>query len=56
MAGAAYRAGVAFSGSVVVAQIRAIATDLLRATGLPQPAAESVVRQAFSGTDVGRRP
>lgn len=44
VAGAAYRAGVGFSGGV---------TDLLRATGLEQTAAESVVRRAASGTGAG---
>ncbi|WP_144122505.1 FUSC family protein [Catellatospora sichuanensis] len=52
-AGAAYRAGVGFSGGVVVAQIRATVTDLLRATGLDQTAAESVVRRAVGGTRAG---
>jgi uncharacterized membrane protein YgaE (UPF0421/DUF939 family) len=50
MAGAAYQAGVGFSGGVVVAQIRATVTDLLRATGLKQAAAETVVRHAVGTT------
>jgi uncharacterized membrane protein YccC len=45
----AYRAGLGFSGGVVVAQIRAVATDLLRATGLPQASAEAEVRRAIAG-------
>ncbi|GAB4057436.1 aromatic acid exporter family protein [Catellatospora paridis] len=55
LAGTAYRAGVGFSGAVVVAQIRATVTDLLRATGLDQAAAESVVRHAVGGTRPGDR-
>jgi uncharacterized membrane protein YgaE (UPF0421/DUF939 family) len=46
-----YRAGVGFSGGVVVAQIRTIATDLLLATGLPRPVVEKAIRRA-----VGRVP
>jgi len=46
-----YRAGVGFSGGVVVAQIRTMATDLLLAGGLPRPVVEKAVRRA-----VGRLP
>jgi uncharacterized membrane protein YgaE (UPF0421/DUF939 family) len=46
-----YRAGLGFSGGVVVAQIRTMATDLLLASGLPQPVVEKAVRRA-----VGRLP
>jgi uncharacterized membrane protein YgaE (UPF0421/DUF939 family) len=46
-----YRAGLGFSGGVVVAQIRTIATDLLLATGVPRPVVEKAIRRA-----VGRVP
>jgi uncharacterized membrane protein YgaE (UPF0421/DUF939 family) len=39
----AYEAGVAFSGSVVVAQVRSAVVDLLRATGLPEDQADRLV-------------
>jgi uncharacterized membrane protein YgaE (UPF0421/DUF939 family) len=42
----AYREGLGFSGDVVVAQVRSIATDLLRATGLDERAAIRAVRHA----------
>jgi uncharacterized membrane protein YgaE (UPF0421/DUF939 family) len=42
----AYRAGVDFSGSVVVAQIRSIATDLLSAGGAEPEEVRKVIRQA----------
>lgn len=42
----AYLAGVGFSGSVVVAQIRSAATDLLRASGMDQREADRAVRKA----------
>ncbi|GAB3976798.1 hypothetical protein GCM10027615_47330 [Plantactinospora veratri] len=45
-ASAAYRQGLGFSGSVVVAQVRAIGTDLLGTTGLPHDDAEREVRRA----------
>ncbi len=45
-AGDAYREGLGFSGSVVVAQIRSIATDLLRATGLDETTAIRAVRRS----------
>jgi uncharacterized membrane protein YgaE (UPF0421/DUF939 family) len=46
-----YRAGLGFSGDVVVAQIRTMATDLLLAGGLPRPVVERAIRRA-----VGRIP
>ncbi|GAB3156944.1 FUSC family protein [Micromonospora sonneratiae] len=46
-AGRAYNDGVGFSGSVVVAQIRTTASDLLRATGLERTEANHLVRQAI---------
>src|SRR6266545_3743230 len=46
-----YRAGLGFSGDVVVAQIRTIGTDLLLASGLPRPVVEKAIRRA-----VGRLP
>ncbi|HEX5995814.1 MAG TPA: FUSC family protein [Jiangellales bacterium] len=45
-ASAAYRQGLGFSGNVVVAQIRAIATDLLGTTGLSHEEADREVRRA----------
>lgn len=45
-ASAAYLAGVGFSGSVVVAQIRSAATDILRASGMDQREADRAVRRA----------
>jgi len=42
----AYQVGLSFSGSTVVAQIRAIATDLLSAAQLPHAKANEMVRQA----------
>ena len=47
----AYRAGLGFSGDVIVAQIRTMATDLLLASGLPRPIVERAIRRA-----VGRVP
>ncbi|MEU4402237.1 FUSC family protein [Micromonospora orduensis] len=46
-AGDAYRAGVGFSGTVVVAQVRTTVSDLLVGTGLTQEAANRLVRGAF---------
>lgn len=46
-AGRAYDDGVGFSGSVVVAQVRTTASDLLRATGLERAEANQLVRQAI---------
>ncbi|HKE65602.1 MAG TPA: FUSC family protein [Micromonosporaceae bacterium] len=42
----AYRAGLGFSGDVVVAQVRSIATDVLRATGLDDQTSARAVRRA----------
>jgi hypothetical protein len=43
IAGDAYVAGVGFSGSVVVAQVRSAVVDLLRATGLSEDRADRLV-------------
>ncbi|HZE00021.1 MAG TPA: FUSC family protein [Micromonosporaceae bacterium] len=45
-AAAAYRAGLGFSGDVVVAQVRSIATDLVRATGMDDATSIRMVRRA----------
>ena len=50
-ASAAYRHGLGFSGNVVVAQIRAIATDLLGTTGLTHEEANQEVRRAGGTMD-----
>ncbi|MFK3985022.1 aromatic acid exporter family protein [Micromonospora sp. NPDC050397] len=47
-AGRAYSEGVGFSGSVVVAQVRTTASDVLRATGLERTEANRLVRRAVS--------
>ncbi|MEV6692293.1 FUSC family protein [Micromonospora sp. NPDC051196] len=44
----AYDEGVGFSGSVVVAQVRTIATDLLRSLGCQEEEASAVVRRRFA--------
>jgi uncharacterized membrane protein YgaE (UPF0421/DUF939 family) len=46
-AGRAYAQGVGFSGSVVIAQVRTTASDLLVASGLEQEEANRLVRQSF---------
>ena len=46
-AGRAYDDGVGFSGSVVVAQVRTTASDLLRATGIEHAQAPRLVRRAI---------
>ena len=46
-AGRAYAEGVGFSGSVVVAQVRTTASDLLVASGISQEEANRLVRQSF---------
>ncbi|MEV0429873.1 FUSC family protein [Micromonospora sp. NPDC050495] len=46
-AGRAYTEGVGFSGSVVIAQVRTTASDLLVASGIDQEEANRLVRQAF---------
>ncbi|WBB89490.1 FUSC family protein [Verrucosispora sp. WMMC514] len=43
----AYEDGVGFSGSVVVAQIRTVATDLLRSLGCHEEEAVAVIRRRF---------
>ncbi|GAA0374612.1 MULTISPECIES: FUSC family protein [Micromonospora] len=43
----AYAEGVGFSGSVVVAQIRTVATDLLRSLGCDEEEASGVIRKRF---------
>ncbi|MDG4794226.1 FUSC family protein [Micromonospora sp. WMMD1082] len=50
-AGRAYAEGVGFSGSVVVAQVRTTASDLLVASGISQEEANRLVRQAFGELD-----
>lgn len=45
-AGLGYAAGVGFSGSVVVAQVRSAAIDLVRASGMPAEEAQRLVRRA----------
>ncbi|GLH97422.1 FUSC family protein [Phytohabitans aurantiacus] len=45
-AGLAYAAGVGFSGSVIVAQVRSTAIDLVRASGLEPDEARRLVRRA----------
>jgi uncharacterized membrane protein YgaE (UPF0421/DUF939 family) len=45
-AAGAYAAGVEFSGSVVVAQVRSAAIDLVQATGVPTAEAQRLVRAA----------
>ncbi|MET8833367.1 FUSC family protein [Micromonospora sp. NPDC004540] len=46
-AGRAYAEGVGFSGSVVIAQVRTTASDLLVASGIDQEEANRLVRQSF---------
>ncbi|MEH1165625.1 FUSC family protein [Micromonospora sp. CPCC 205539] len=46
-AGRAYGAGVGFSGSVVIAQVRTTASDLLVASGVEQEEANRCIRTAF---------
>ncbi|WP_320069224.1 FUSC family protein [Micromonospora sp. RTGN7] len=66
-AGWAYAQGVGFSGSVVIAQVRTTASDLLVASGIEQQEANQLVRQAFGeqkkpnpgpaeGTEPPKRP
>lgn len=50
-AGRAYAEGVGFSGSVVVAQIRTAASDLLKASGLEQGEANRLVKHAFGNRE-----
>ncbi|MEV0152733.1 FUSC family protein [Micromonospora sp. NPDC050686] len=46
-AGRAYAQGVGFSGSVVIAQVRTTASDLMVASGIGQEEANRLVRQSF---------
>ncbi|MDX5458423.1 aromatic acid exporter family protein [Micromonospora tulbaghiae] len=59
-AGRAYAEGVGFSGSVVIAQVRTTASDLLVASGIEQDEANRLVRQAFGenrqGEPAARNP
>ncbi|WP_341718723.1 FUSC family protein [Micromonospora sp. FIMYZ51] len=48
-AGAACRQQIGFSGTIVVSQLRTIANDMLRATGLPGNEARRLVRRAAAG-------
>ncbi|BCJ59964.1 FUSC family protein [Micromonospora endophytica] len=50
-AGRAYAEGVGFSGSVVVAQVRTTASDLLVASGISQEEANRLVRKCFGELD-----
>ncbi|MFC0008093.1 FUSC family protein [Micromonospora siamensis] len=48
-AGRAYAEGVGFSGSVVIAQVRTTASDLMVASGIDQEEANRLVRRSFGG-------
>ncbi|MFI6784612.1 aromatic acid exporter family protein [Micromonospora sp. NPDC050276] len=48
-AGRAYRQGLGFSGGIVASQLRAVASDLLRATGVSRAEARRLIRQAADG-------
>ena len=52
--GRAYDEGVAFSGGVVVAQVRTTVSDLLRATGIEHAEAPRLVRRAVGWHGRGR--
>ncbi|MFF5173934.1 aromatic acid exporter family protein [Micromonospora sp. NPDC000089] len=52
-AGRAYGEGVGFSGSVVIAQVRTTASDLMVASGVDQEEANRLVRRAFGNQDPG---
>jgi uncharacterized membrane protein YgaE (UPF0421/DUF939 family) len=47
-AGEAYAAGVGFSGSVIVAQVRSAAIDIVRASGIEPAEAQRLVRRAVA--------
>ncbi|WP_018254662.1 FUSC family protein [Salinispora mooreana] len=51
----AYTEGVGFSGSVVVAQVRTVASDLLVASGITQEEANRLVREAFGDLKQNKR-
>ncbi|WP_285789543.1 FUSC family protein [Micromonospora sp. NBRC 101691] len=55
-AGRAYAQGVGFSGSVVVAQVRTTASDLMVASGLEQEEANRLVREAFGEQETPTPP
>ncbi len=46
-AGRAYATGLGLSGSVVIAQVRTTASEVIRATGLSQEQANELIREAF---------
>ncbi|MCT2276784.1 FUSC family protein [Micromonospora chalcea] len=48
-AGKACRQDIGFSGTIIVSQLRTIANDLLRATGVPRDEARRLVRRAAAG-------
>ncbi|WP_341717849.1 FUSC family protein [Micromonospora sp. FIMYZ51] len=50
-AGQAYAEGVGFSGSVVVAQVRTTASDLMVASGISQEEANRLVRRRFGALE-----
>jgi hypothetical protein len=52
-ANAAYRRGLGFSGTSLVAQVRSAAINLLGATGLAPNEAEAVVRSASGAATAG---
>ncbi|BCL14256.1 FUSC family protein [Micromonospora sagamiensis] len=55
-AGRAYTQGVGFSGSVVVAQVRTTASDLMVASGLEQEEANRLIRASFGEQENAGRP
>ncbi|SCL14494.1 FUSC family protein [Micromonospora inyonensis] len=55
-AGRAYTQGVGFSGSVVVAQVRTTASDLMVASGLEQEEANRLIRASFGEQESAGRP
>lgn len=55
-AGRAYAEGVGFSGSVVIAQVRTTASDLLVASGISQEEANRWVRRSFGELEEPGRP
>ncbi|MGK5743100.1 FUSC family protein [Micromonospora sp. URMC 103] len=53
-AGRAYGEGVGFSGSVVIAQVRTAASDLLVASGIEQEEANRLIRKSFGDQEAPR--
>ncbi|MER7891740.1 FUSC family protein [Micromonospora sp. NPDC094482] len=53
-AGRAYAEGVGFSGSVVIAQVRTTASDLLVASGIEQDEANRLIRKSFGEQEAPR--